>query len=75
MITKEELACLRLLTFLAAHHKVLEEVGGDALFRRQDRTNVDRQKLEHLALATELGGEGSGGDALLTGFDSLMFHN
>ena len=75
MITKEELACLRLLTFLAAHHKVLEEVGGDALFRRQDRTNVDRQKLEHLALATELGGEGGGGDALLTGFDSLMFHN
>ena len=75
MITKEESACLRLLTFLAAHHKVLEEVGGDALFRRQDRTNVDRQKLEHLALATELGGEGSGGDALLTGFDSLMFHN
>ena len=75
MITKEELACLRLLTFLAAHHKVLEEVGGDALFRRQDRTDVDRQELEHLALATELGGEGGGGDALLTGFDSLMFHN
>ena len=74
MITKEELACLRLLTFLAAHHKVLKEVGGDTLFRWQDRTDIDRQKLEHLALATELGGEGGGGDALLTGVYSLMLH-
>ena len=75
LITTKESACSMILTLLAAHHKVFEEVGGDAFFWRQKRSDVDRQKLEHLALATKLGRESSSGDTLLAGVDSLMRHN
>ena len=51
--------CSKILTLLAAHHQVLEEVDGDALFRRQDCPDVDREELVHLALAPKLGREGS----------------
>ena len=74
-ITTKESACLKILTLLAAHHKVFEEVGCDAFFWRQNRPDVDRKKLEHLALATKLGRESGSGDALLTGVDSFVLHN
>ena len=65
---------MNILTILAAHHQVLEETDGDAFFRRQNRPNVDRQKLEHFALAPEFGREGSSGYALLAVVDPLVFH-
>ena len=59
MITTGKSVCSKILTLLAAHHQVLEEVDGDALFRRQDCPDVDREELVHLALAPKLGREGS----------------
>ena len=75
MITKEELACSKILTLLAAHHQVLEKVSGDALFWGQDCPDVDREELVHLVLAPELGRERSGRDSLLAGVDPLVIHN
>ena len=75
LITTKESACSKILTLLAAHHKVFEEVGCNAFFWRQKRSDVDRQKLEHLALATKLGRESSSGDTLLASVDSLIRHN
>ena len=74
LMTTKESACSKILTLLAAHHKVFEEVGSYAFFRRQNCTNVDRQELVHLTLAPKLGRESGSGDALLSGFDSLMRH-
>ena len=64
-----------ILTLLAPHHEVLQEVGRDALVRRQDRPDVDREELVHLVLAPELGREGSCGDALLAIVDPLVLHD
>ena len=75
MITTEKSVCSKILTLLAAHNQVLEEVDGDALFRRQDCPDVNREELVHLALAPELGGEGGSGDALLAGVDPLVIHD
>ena len=75
MITTGKSVCSKILTLLAAHHQVLEEVGGDALFRGQDCPDVNREELVHLVLAPELGREGSGRDSLLAGVDPLVIHN
>ena len=75
LITTKESACLKILTLFAAHHKVFEEVGCDAFFWRQNCSDVNRKKLEHLALAKKFGRESSSGDSLLAGVDSLMFHD
>ena len=75
LITTKESACSKILTLLAAHHKVFEEVGCDAFFWRQKRPDVNRQELEHLALATKLGRESCSGDTLLAGVDSFVLHN
>ena len=57
------------LTLLLAAGEVLEEVDGDALWRRQVGGHVDGEEGVHLVLGAELGRELGGSDAL---FGSLL---